>query len=129
MDEGLARATPVTRTTQTGRGARRKSGSRQSLTFRDRPLLVDAEREKLIFRAFAGETPVRCAVTIAAIRDLSGMSGHDPLLASVRFREHREFVQGIIVGKYQAGAVEEDGSILIDESDVRGSAERTSGNY
>ena len=73
----------------------------------------DFKRQAVRFWGRAGEKPVVCRVTVAALQDHFQLIGTNSVLAKEAFASGRSRIEALAVQKWNARALEPDGSILL----------------
>jgi hypothetical protein len=93
------------------------SGDSMTLVFEPEQVAYDPEDDVLRFFANAGAVLVRCAVSKAALAELTcgGVAGHDAMLNA--YRRNRKLIQEIAERKYRAHRYE-TGRVVVRLQDL-----------
>lgn len=84
-----------------------------TLKFPRRDYSWDFERQAVRFWGRAHGKAIVCRVTLAALRDHFHLDGNGGPLANETFASNRARIEALAVQKWNAGALEPDGSILL----------------
>lgn len=77
----------------------------------------DFDRRTVNFWGRAGEKPVLCRIAGEALRDHFHLDGEGNAVAQEAFASSRERILSLAMQKWQAGALEADGSVLLRSQD------------
>lgn len=88
-----------------------------ALIFPRRDYAWDFEQKAVRFWGRAGDKGILCRVTAAALRDHFQLTGADGPLASEAFASGRPRIEALAVQKWNARALEPDGSLLLRSED------------
>jgi hypothetical protein len=88
-----------------------------ALKFPRREYSWDFHRRAVRFWGRAGSKPVLCCITVEALHDHFQLGGDGAALAMEAFASGRARIEALAVQKWNARAVEPDGSILLRSED------------